>query len=86
MDHNIDIGELQRTIGKYVEQYNLVVAAGPMAAAGVLKMVTGKSKVVNMAVVGAGAWFAVQEISTPMLRLITDQFGYLQSIFQSFRG
>jgi len=77
--HNIDLSELQQVVGKYVTQYNLLVAAGPMAAATVFRMVAGKSKLVNLGVAGAGAWFAVQELAGPALRLIGEQFGYLQS-------
>lgn len=84
--HSVDLSELQRVVGKYVDQYNLVVAAGPVTAAGLLRAFAGKSKLVNTAVVGGGVWFAVQELSTPMLRLMEDQFGYLQSILGSFRG
>lgn len=57
-----------------------------MTAATVLKMVTTKNKVVNLAVVGGGVWFAVKEMSTPMVKLISDQFGYLQSILSAFGG
>lgn len=81
MGHNIDLSELQQVVGKYVTEYNLLVAAGPLAGATAFRMVAGKSKVVNMTVAGAGAWFAIKELSGPMLGLITDQFGYLQNLF-----
>jgi hypothetical protein len=86
VDHSVDIGELQQVVTKYVEQYNLLVAAGPVAAAGLLKTFVANNKAVNMAVVGGGVWFAVKELSTPMLKLMGDQFGYLQSIFGAFGG
>jgi len=86
VDHSVDLYELQRVIGKYVDQYNLLVAAGPLTAATLTKMFVTKNKLVNLAVAGSGVWFAVQELSTPAVRLITDQFGYLQSIFGAFRG
>ena len=86
MDHSVDISELQRTVTKYVEQYNLLVAAGPVTAAGLVKTFVSDNKAVNLAVVGGGVWFAVQELSTPMLKLMNDQFGYLQQIFSVFRG
>ena len=85
MDHSVNIDELQRVVSKYVDQYNLLVAAGPVTTASVLKLFT-KNKAVNLAIVGGGAWFAVQELSKPMLDLMGNQFGYLQSIFGSFRG
>jgi hypothetical protein len=78
--HSVDLSELQQIVGKYVTQYNLLVAAGPIAAAGIFRLVLGKSKMMNLAMAGAGAWFAVKELSGPMLGLITDQFGYLQSL------
>ena len=85
MDHSVNIDDLQRVVTKYVDQYNLLVAAGPLSAATVIKFFT-KSKAANIALVGGGAWFAVQELSKPMLDLMRDQFGYLQSIFGAFRG
>ena len=85
MDHSVNIDELQRVVGKYVDQYNLVVAAGPLTAASVFKLVTPKNKLATVAVVGSTAWLAVQEISTPMMALIRDQFGYLQSLLGSVR-
>jgi hypothetical protein len=84
--HSVDISEIQRVVGKYATDSNLVTAAAPMAVAGAAKMFLGKNKLVNVAVVGGGVWFAVQEFSTPLLKLMTEQFGYLQSIFASFRG
>jgi hypothetical protein len=80
MDHSVDLTQLQSVVAKYVSQYNLVVAAGPMTAAAALKAFTKDNKLASLAVVGGGVWFAVQEISGPMLKLIQDQFGYLQSL------
>ena len=85
VDHSVDLGELQRVVGRYVDQYNLVVAAGPLAAATAIKTFVSKNKVVNLAVAGGGVWFAVKELSGPMLQLIQDQFGYLDSLFGAFR-
>jgi hypothetical protein len=85
VDHVVDLSSLQAVVGKYVQQYNLVVAAGPVTAATLTKAFVTDNKVVNLAVVGGGVWFAVKELSGPMLGLIQDQFGYLQSIFASFR-
>ena len=85
MDHSVNLSELQRVVGKYTEQYNLLVAAGPVTAASVMKLFT-RNKLVNAAIAGGGVWFAVQELSGPMLGLMQDQFGYLQGVFASFRG
>ena len=73
-------------VAKYVEHYNLLVAAGPVTAASLAKAFVSDNKMVNMAMVGGGVWFAVRELSTPMLKLIGNQFGYLQSIFGAFPG
>jgi hypothetical protein len=80
MAHLADLNEIQNVVGRYATQYNLVKAAGPLAGTGVLKLVT-RNKLVNVALVGSGVWFAVNEISTPMLRMIEDQFGFLGSLF-----
>ena len=56
-----------------------------MAATGVVRTVVGKNKMVNIAVGGAAAWFAIQELSGPMLGLIQDQFGNLQSVIGGYR-
>lgn len=85
MEHSVDLNELQRVVTKYVDQYNLVVAAGPVTAASVVKIFT-RNKAVNVAVVGGGVWLAVQELSKPMMDLMNSQFGYLQYIFSMFRG
>jgi hypothetical protein len=86
VDHSVNLGELQSVVGKYVDQYNLVVAAGPLTGAGLVKTFLTKNKAVNLAVVGSGVWFAVRELSTPMLHLMEDQFGYLQSLLGAFQG
>jgi hypothetical protein len=82
---SVDLTELQRVVGKYVDQYNLVVAAGPMTAATVTRLFTGKNKLVSGAVAMSGAWFAIKELSGPMMGLIGDQFGNLQYFFGAFR-
>jgi hypothetical protein len=81
-----DLAELQRVVGKYVDQYNLMVAAGPLAAATVTRTIVTKSKLASGAVAASGAWFAIKELSGPMLNMIQDQFGYLQSILGAFRS
>ena len=86
MDVGIDLTELQRVVGKYVDQYNLLVAAGPLTAATVTRAFITNNKIASGAVAATGAWFAVKELSGPMMNLMQDQFGYLMSIFGSFTG
>jgi hypothetical protein len=86
VDAGIDLAELQRVVGKYVDQYNLLVAAGPLTAATVTRAFITNHKLASGAVAATGAWFAIRELSGPMMNLIQDQFGYLQSIFGSFSG
>lgn len=85
MDHYVNLSDLTHVVGKYVDQYNLLVAGGPLAAAGVVRTFVGKNKAMSLAVGGSAAWFAVKELSGPMLSLMQDQFGYLQQIFGMFR-
>ena len=80
MDH---FSELQQVVGRYASQSNLLVAAGPLAGVVLLKAFVGKSKIMKLAMVGSGVWFAAKEISGPALGLIQDQFGNLQSILAS---
>lgn len=82
---NVNLTDLQHVVGQYVDQYNLLVAGGPLAAAGVARTVVGKNKAVSMAVGGSAAWFAVKELSGPVLGLIQDQFGQLQALLGSFK-
>jgi hypothetical protein len=83
MAHLADLHELQNVVGKYATQYNLVKAAAPLAGAGVMKMVS-RNKMVHLALVGSGIWFAVNEISTPMMRMIRDQFGFVARFSEAF--
>jgi hypothetical protein len=86
VDTGIDLTELQRVVGKYVDQYNLLVAAGPLTAATVTRAFITNNKLASGAVAATGAWFAVKELSGPMMNLIHGQFGYLLSIFGGFSG
>ena len=83
MDALTDLAQLQSVVSKYVDQYNLVVAAGPLTAASVARVFVN-NKLATGAVAATGVWFAVKELSGPVMNLITDQFGYLQSIFALF--
>jgi hypothetical protein len=82
--HSIDLTEIQNVVGKYATQTNFLLAAGPVTAAAIAKLIVGRNKLVNFAVVGGGIWFAVQEFSPPLLKLMQDQFGYLQYLFSTF--
>jgi hypothetical protein len=82
----VDLSELQRVVGKYSEQHNVILAAGPLTAASLLRAFVTKNKLVSSAVVAGGAWFAMRELSGPSLKLMQEQFGYLQGLFSSFRG
>lgn len=86
MDIGTDLAALQSVVGKYVDQYNLLVAAGPLTAATVTRAFITNNKLASGAVAATGAWFAIKELSGPMLNLIQNQFGYLQSIFGGFSG
>lgn len=85
MDHYFNLSDLQQIVGKYVDQYQLLAAGGPLAATGLVRMFVTKNKVVSLAVAGSGVWFAVKELSGPMLGLIQDQFGYLQQLLGMVR-
>ena len=85
MDHYVNLSDLQQVVGKYVDQYSLLTAGGPLAATGLVRMFVTKNKMVSIAVTGSAVWFAVKELSGPVLGLIQDQFGYLQSIMGSVR-
>ena len=85
MGHSVGLVDITRVIGKYVDQYNLVAAGGPLAATGMVRAFVGKNRVLSIAVGGSTAWFAVKELSGPVLGLMQDQFGSLQAICGSFR-
>jgi len=75
----VDHADLQNVVGKYADQHRMVVAAGPITAAAVVRTFT-KNKMVNLAVAGGGAWFAIQELAGPAIRLMQAQLGYLYSL------
>jgi len=82
----VDLTELQRVVAKYSAQHNLIIAAGPLAAASFVRAFVTKHKAASGAVVAGSAWFAIQELAGPALKLIQEQFGYLLGIFGTFRG
>jgi hypothetical protein len=85
VDYYVNLSDLQQIVGKYVNRYDLLVAGGPLAAAGFVRTFILKNKIMSLAVAGSAAWFAVKELSGPMLGLMQDQFGYLQSILGTGR-
>ena len=76
----IDLRELQNVVGQYVDQHGIVMAAGPLGAATIVRTFISKSKIASIGVVASGAWLAVHTVSSPILSLIQEQFGYLQSL------
>lgn len=82
---SVNLSDLQAVVGKYVDQYQLVAAGGPLVASGILRTIVKKNKIVSLAVAGSTVWFAVKELSGPMLGLIQDQFGQLEAVIGSFK-
>jgi hypothetical protein len=82
---SVNLSDLQAVVGKYVDQYQLISAAGPLAVSGITRTVVRKNKIVSLAVAGSTVWFAVRELSGPMLGLIQDQFGQLEALIGSFK-
>jgi hypothetical protein len=76
---NVDLTELQTAVNQFIDQHGIIAATGPLAGATVLRIFT-KSKAASLAVAAGGTWFAVQAVSGPALKLMQDQFGYLQSL------
>jgi len=75
----VDLTDLQNVVGKYADRHRVIVAAGPLAGAAVVRTFT-KNKMATMAVAGGGALLAIQELAGPSLKLMHDQFGYLFSL------
>jgi len=82
----VDLSDLQRAVGEYTAQHNMIVAAGPITAAGLVRTFITKNKLVSSVLVGGGVIIAMQNIAGPMLRLMHDQFGYLIEILGSIRS
>jgi hypothetical protein len=76
----VDLRELQDFASKYADHHQLIVAAGPFTAAALLRAFVTKNRLISTAVVAGGAWLAIQTLSGSTLRLIQQQFGYLQSL------
>jgi hypothetical protein len=80
VDHYANLSDIQLVVGRYVDQYDLLVAGGPLAAAGFVRTFIVQNKIASLAVAGGTAWFAMRELSGPMLGLMNDHFGFLQSV------
>jgi hypothetical protein len=78
----VDLSDLQNVVNQYLGDHAVLTAGGPLAAAGIIRMFT-KSKLATTGVAVGGAWLAVQSLSTPMLHLMREQFGYLTSLLGS---
>ena len=76
----VDISELQRVIADYTSQHSLITAAGPFTAATLLRTFVTKSKLASTAVAAGGVWMTIHLLSESTLRLIQEQFGYLESL------
>ncbi len=85
MDHFSSLNDLRQVVSRYVDQYQLVPAGGPLAASAIVRTFITKNKLVSAAVAGSTVWLAVKEISGPLLGLIQDQFAQLEQILGTFR-
>jgi hypothetical protein len=82
---SVNLSELQAVVGKYVDQYQLLAAGGPLAVSALVRAFVTKNEIVSLAVAGSTVWFAVRELSGPMPGLIQDQFGQLETFIGSFK-
>ncbi len=80
MDHSVNLSDLTQVVGQYVDKYQLLTAGGPLAATGIVRAFVTKNKAISVALTGSTVWFAVKELSGPMLGLMQDQFGYFQQL------
>ena len=85
MDHFANLSDLQNVLGKYTANNNLLVSGGPLAATGFIRAFISKNKAASIALAGSTAWFAVKELAGPVVGLVQDQFGNLESLLGSFR-
>ena len=58
----------------------MIMAAGPFTGAALLRTFVTKSKLASTAVVVGGGWMTIHILSGSTLRLIQEQFGYLESL------
>jgi len=85
VDHFVSLSALQDVLGKYNVNNNLLISGGPLAATGLIRAFISKNKAMSVALAGSTAWFAVKELAGPVLGLVQDQFGNLESLLGSFR-
>ena len=69
--------------GPYIDSTNLLVSGGPLAAAGIVRGFITKNKLASLALAGSTVWFGIRTLASPVMGLIQDQFGYLQSLLGS---
>lgn len=92
MVHTVDLTGLQQVVGRilgadganYSAQHRVIIAAGPVTIATLVRAFFTKHKLVSGAVAAGGAWLMIQGLAAPALGLIRDQFGYLQGILGTF--
>ncbi len=92
MVHTVDLTELQRVVGSvldgnganYSAQHRVIIAAGPVTVATLVRAFLTKHKLVSGAVAAGGVWLMIQGLAAPALGLIRDQFGYLQGLLGTF--
>lgn len=92
MVHTVDLTGLQRAVERVIggyaanhsAQYRVIMAAGPVTVATLVRAFVTKHRLVSGAVAAGGAWLVIQGLAGPTLSLIRDQFGYLQGILGSF--
>ena len=92
MVHTVDLTELQRVVGQvaggyaanHSAPYRVIMAAGPVTVAALVRAFITKHKLVSGAVAAGGAWLVIQGLAGPALGLIRDQFGYLQGLLGTF--
>ena len=57
-----------------------------MVLAGAVRLcIAKKNKFANLALAGGTAWFAVKELSGPVIGLLQDNFGKMEAILGTFR-
>lgn len=77
---NVDLSDLQNTVGQFIGQHKYVAAAGPLTAATLVRVFITKNKLVTAAVVAGSSFLAIQAVSGSSLKLMHDQFAYLESL------
>ncbi len=92
MVHAVDLNELHQAVGRvlganaanYSARQRVIIAAGPVTVATLVRAFLTRHKLVSGAVAAGGVWLMIQGLAAPALGLIRDQFGYLQGILGTF--